>query len=177
MSDDLVDLDTMQLFLFQSGIPQRELLRQDHRLSSRTMTREHFDITRRLMYIRVRLQPHQLELRQQEVEHRRFLARLRLERDLRRQSYARVIEAGVAIRGLECFRQVPALVPRVLSFVADPNLELSAVHSHIVIFFLADGCRTVAWGFIPFLDHLESAHLPVASHSAVRAASAAVRDE
>ena len=130
MSDDLVDLDTIHLFLFQSGIPQRELLRQDRRLSSSTMTREHFDITRRLMYIRVRLRPHQLELRQREVEHRRFLARLRLERDLRRQSYARVIEAGVAIRGLECFRQVPALVPRVLSFVADPNRELSAVHSH-----------------------------------------------
>jgi hypothetical protein len=53
MSDDLVDLDTIQLFLFQSGIPQRELLRQDHPLSSRMMTREHFDVTRRLMYIRV----------------------------------------------------------------------------------------------------------------------------
>ena len=168
MSDDLVDLDTIQLFLFQSGIPQRELLRQDHRLKSRTMTREHFDVTRRLMYIRVRLQQHQLELRQQEVEHRRFLARLRLERDLRRQSYARVIEAGVVIRGLECFRQVPALVSQVLPFVAGPNFELSTVRSHSAIFCLVDGCSTVTWGFIPFLDHLESAHLPVVSHLAVR---------
>jgi hypothetical protein len=87
-----------------------------------------------------------------------------------------VIEAGVAIRCLECCRQVPALVPRVLSFVAEPNFELSAVQSHRAIFCLADGCSTVALGLIPFLDHLESAHLLVASHSAVRAASAAVRD-
>ena len=130
-------LDEVQLHLFRAGVPQFELWAADPGLLELPLTRELFTIASRIMYVRrlVRL-PEYLLIRRRDdpSEHRRFLARLRRERRLWQDDYARrVREARVALCKHDSCKREPAIMYRVLSFLAAPVFDRPRYFSHCLL--------------------------------------------
>ena len=101
----LEELDVVQLHLCRAGAPQFELFAEDPGLRELQVTREVFNIAPRIMYVRRRLRiPEATRLRRRDdpVEHERFHARLRAERRLWQDDYARSVSgAAVAFCSLD----------------------------------------------------------------------------
>jgi hypothetical protein len=162
MSLNVDDLDAAQLHLFRSGVPDSELWAEDPGLWALPMTRELYAAfaSRRWYIGRAARLP--LHLREDPAEHRRFLARLRFERRLWQADYARrVRNATVALCKLECFRRVPAIMDRVLSFFVAPGPVFDLLADHPPIFFGVENglsCATII-GVTSFLQHVRQSHM------------------
>ena len=94
----LAELDVVQLHLYRARVPQFELWAEDPGLWELRITRKLFNIASRSMYVR----RGRVRLRDDPDEHRRFLARLRAERRLWQDDYARRVSgAAVALCSLD----------------------------------------------------------------------------
>ena len=161
---NVADLDEVQLHLFRAGVPQFELWAADPGLLELPMTRELFTIASRIMYVRrlVRL-PEYLLIRRRDdpSEHRRFLARLRHERRLWQDDYARrVREARVALCKHDSCKREPAIMYRVLSFFGAPGFDRS-LYSPTVFYCVAIGCRAQIVGVTSFFHRVRQSHVHV----------------
>ena len=163
MSLNVDDLDAAQLHLFRAGVPEQELWVEDPGLWALPMTRELYAAlaSRRWYLGRAACVP-PLRLREDPTEHRRFLARLRFERRLWQADYARrVREATVALCRLDSCRREPAIVHRVLSFLAAPGPVLDLLVDRPSIFFCVENGLSCAMiiGVTSFLQHVRQSHM------------------
>jgi hypothetical protein len=128
ISMNVADLDEVQLHLFSAGVPQFELW-ADPGLLELPMARKLFAIASRIMYVRRLWRPPEylrIHRRDDPADHRRFLARLRLERRLWQDHYARrVREARAALCKHDSCKREPAIMYWVLSFFGAPGFDMS----------------------------------------------------
>ena len=146
----LANLDAVQLDLFRAGVPRRELWAADPWLWELRITTEQFNITSRSMRVR----RGRARRRDDADENRRFLAGLRAARRLWQEDYAlRVRGVAVALCSLDFCRRAPAIMHRVLSFLATRGLNRH-LHSRTLFHCVADGCLANVVGVTSFLNHV-----------------------
>ena len=162
MSLNVDDLDAAQMHLFRAGVPDFELWAEDPGLWALPMTRELYAAfaSRRWYSGRpARLPQHLLD---DPAEHQRFLARLRFERRLWQADYARrVREATVALCKLDSCRREPAIMHRVLSFLAAPGPVLDLPVDRPSIFSCVENGLSCAMtiGVTSFFQHVRQSHM------------------
>ena len=160
---NVADLDEVQLHLFSAGVPQFELW-ADPGLLELPMARKLFAIASRIMYVRRLWRPPEylrIHRRDDPAEHRRFLARLRFERRLWQDDYARCVrEARVALCKHDSCKREPAIMYRVLSFLAAPGFDRT-LYSPTVFYCVASGCQAHMVGVTSFFHHVRQSHVHV----------------
>jgi hypothetical protein len=159
---NLDELDVVQLRLYRAGVPQFELFAEDPGLWELQVTRELFNIASRIMYVRRSSRiPEATRRRRRDdpVEHQRFLFRLRAERRLWQDDYARRVSgAAVALCSLDSCRRIPAIMHRVLSLLATRGFD-RPLYSRTLFHCVADGCLANIVGVASFFNHVRQSHM------------------
>jgi len=146
---DAVPLDDIERFLCGAGFSVNEILWADRRLSSRPVTTRVFKLLRLHLF-------RQGEMREMPADQwARFVSARAVVRARRQACLDHLRNVRVAICGIECFKERPALVASVLKFLTPRGVARKTSSKCMC---LAPGCGVRTDGVEDFLQHLEESH-------------------